>query len=334
MIDSNALEKLKALLATPKKIVVTNHINPDGDAMGSALGWAGILTALGHHVEVIVPNEFPPFLNALPHASEVLIAEADFPKAKKAFNQAEVIFSLDYNAPNRAGVLEDLLLEATGTKVLIDHHQEPTGFSDIDFWDPTCCSTAQLVFELIEALGYTHLVNPGIARQIYTGILTDTGSFRFKTTTAKTHQIVAQLIAAGVNPDEVYNSIFNQNTPARFKLLGVMLNRMEILPQVNAALLYLTKEELQEAGYKKGDTEGFVNYGLSVLGIKVSAFFVERDNLIKASFRSIDDVNVNTFARTYFNGGGHINAAGGSSKDTMDVTLQKFKEAIHAFSAQ
>jgi bifunctional oligoribonuclease and PAP phosphatase NrnA len=327
------LAALQSLLAQPKKIVVTNHINPDGDAMGSALGWAKILTQLGHQVQVIVPNAYPNYLHWLPGNADVIVAEMQMSQAKLAFKEAAVIFSLDYNDPSRAGDLEKLLVESTATKVLIDHHQQPTGFAQLNFWDTSSCATAQLVFELAAMMGWLTYITPDVAHCLYTGILTDTGSFRFRSTTARTHHIAAHCIQKGVDPDAVYNALFNQSTIARFKLLGTMLARIEIFPEYNTALLYLKLSELEAAGYEKGDTEGFVNYGLSIAGIQFSAFFVEREHLVKASFRSKAHFDVNAFARAHYNGGGHINAAGGAHKEGLESALTLFRKSLPNYAS-
>ncbi len=325
---------LKELLSQPKQIVVTNHINPDGDAMGSALGWAGVLKQMGHEVQVVVPNSYPNYLFGLPGNAAVMVAELQMQAAKKLFATADLIFVLDYNDPSRAGDLEKYLTESPGIKVLVDHHQQPKAFADLNFSDTTSCATAQLIFELAVMLGCENYITKEVAECLYTGILTDTGSFRFKSTTARTHQIAAFCIAKGVDPDAIYNALFNQSTIARFKLLGTMLARMEIFSAYNTALLYLRLDELEAAGYEKGDTEGFVNYGLSIAGIQFAAFFIERENLVKVSFRSKAHFDVNTFARAHFNGGGHLNAAGGSHKESLDSALELFKSLLPEYAAR
>lgn len=319
---------LQELLAHPQKIVVTNHINPDGDAMGSALGWAQILEQLGHEVQVVVPNSYPHYLHWLPGNVAVVNAELEMGRAKTAFKEATLIFALDYNDPSRAGDLERPLLESTALKILVDHHQQPTGFAQLNFWDTSSCATAQLVFELAMMLGFEQYITTEVAHCLYTGILTDTGSFRFRSTSMRTHQIAAFCLNKGVNPDTVYNSLFNQSTIARFVLLGTMLARIEIFPAYHTALLYLKLEELEAAGYQKGDTEGFVNYGLNIAGIEFSAFFVERESLVKASFRSKSHFDVNAFSRAHFNGGGHINAAGGAYREGIERALEKFRDIL------
>jgi bifunctional oligoribonuclease and PAP phosphatase NrnA len=326
------ISQLKALLLKSDKIAIVNHINPDGDAMGSALGLAGILKNLGHQqVQVVTPNDYPPNLHWLAGNELVLNAESDMALARNLLHEADLIFALDFNDPARAGDLEEALASSPAKKVLIDHHQEPTGFAQINFWDPASCATAQLVFELAFMMDWQDAISSELAACFYTGILTDTGSFRFSSTTAQTHQIAAWCLNKGVNPDLIFDALFNQNTTARFKLLGTMLNRMEIFPELQTVLLYLKKEEMEASGYQKGDTEGFVNYGLSISGIRFAAFFIERENLTKISFRSKGDFDVNTFSRAHFNGGGHRNAAGGSCKEGLTYGLNKFRNIIKEY---
>jgi phosphoesterase RecJ-like protein len=327
--DTQALDQLKKLLQQANKIVIVNHINPDGDAMGSALGLASALKkAVSAEVQVITPNDYPPNLYFLPGNEAVLNAETDMGKARGLIHECDLLFALDFNDPGRAGDLEEAIKTSKATKVLIDHHQQPQKFANLEFWDPNSCATAQLTFELIWMLGWQKHIDQNLATCLYTGILTDTGSFRFASTTAQTHQIAAFCLSIGVDPDAIYDQLFNQNTAARFKLLGIMLNRMEIFPELKTVLLFLRKEELEMSGYQKGDTEGFVNYGLSISGIKFAGFFIERENLTKVSFRSKGDFDVNVFARAHFNGGGHRNAAGGSCKEGLDAGISKFKLAL------
>lgn len=325
---STPLEEIKNLLAKPQRVVITNHINPDGDAMGSALALSIFLKSIGHKVQVIIPNEGPSFLNWLPESNQVLVFNENPEKATEHIKEADLLFSLDYNTPSRAGEMGDLFAEAKAVKILIDHHQEPDSFPDYTFSDTSKGSTCQMIYEWIRDLGFESSINLEMAQNIYTGILTDSGSFRFSSTTPDTHRIVANLLELGVKPDQVYQNIFDTATISRYKLLGILLDKMEIIPQKNTAIMNLSLSDMNQWNAQKGDTEGFVNYGLGVNGVVLAAFFKEDEGKIKISFRSKGDVDVNKLAREHFNGGGHKNAAGGMSTLSLEETIQKFKSII------
>ena len=317
-----SLSELKTLLATPQKIVITTHHKPDGDAMGSSLGLYHYLKAKGLEAEVVVPNDFPKFLKWMPDAKKNIIGEYKRKVASDLINEADVIFCLDFNAPSRIGILGDWLANAKGKKILIDHHQQPEHF-DFVYSDTVIPATCQMVYHFIEALDDEKLVDKDIAECLYTGIMTDTGGFRFRSTSATTHRIIANLIERGADPASITSNTWDTNTVSRLHLLALILGRIEVVKDGKVAVLYLTREELKEYGFQKGDTEGFVNYGLSIMGVKMAAFFMEDlyENFIKISFRSKDDMDVNQFSRKYFNGGGHINAAGGKSYESLHDTI-------------
>ena len=314
---------LKELLQEPKRIAITNHVNPDGDAMGSALGLYAVLNKLGHDVSVIVPNDYPEFLKWMPGNNEVIVGQDQTDDANEKINSADIIFHLDYNAYSRAGELESVLRESAAIKVLIDHHRQPEQWPDFIFSDISMSSTSQMIYELLEMFEWLEYLDINSASCLYTGIITDTGSFRFSSTSAKTHKIAAHFMDLGVEPAKIYNQVFDNNSANRLKLLADLLQNMEYFPENGAALLYLTKENQQKNNYQKGDSEGFVNYGLSIGGVKFSVFFREENEMIKVSLRSKEDFDVNIIARTYFNGGGHLNAAGGrlncSLKEALDL---------------
>ena len=326
MFNSSEISEIKNLLIPENKIVILTHYNPDGDAIGSSLGLKHFLKAKGLNVEVVVPNDFPKFLKWMPEAKKNVIAEYKRSKAWEMVNEADVIFCLDFNASHRIGIVGPWLEKARGKKILIDHHQQPEPF-DYVYSDTTIPATCQMVYHFIEALGEENLVNKDIAECLYTGIMTDTGGFRFRSTSAATHRIVANLIEHGADPSIITSNTWDTNTISRLHLLALVLGRMEVIADGQAAVLYLTRDELKSYGFEKGDTEGFVNYGLSVLGVKMSAFFMEDlyDDFIKISFRSKDDIDVNAFSRKYFNGGGHVNASGGKFVDSMENTIENFK---------
>ena len=322
--------KIKSLLSKPKKIVIVPHRNPDGDAMGSTLGLYHFLLKLNHQVVVISPNEFPEFLNWLPAADEVLIYEKQKEETSKIINEAELIFTLDFNALYRVGEMESALKSADCPFIMIDHHQKPDDYAEFTYSNTEFGSTCEMVYNFIEFLEQTSLIDKTVGTCLYTGILTDSGSFRYPKTTGKTHRIVAQFIELGVENTTIPNLLFDNNSYNRLQLLGRALQNMKVLEKYRTSYITLTQAELDEFKHIKGDTEGIVNYGLTIKGIIFTAIFIENkeDNCIKISFRSQGNFDVNQFARDHFSGGGHINAAGGKSDLSMHETICKFEELI------
>ncbi|MFZ4931878.1 DHH family phosphoesterase [Chryseobacterium sp. Mn2064] len=329
MFTPAELLEINTLLTPENKIVILTHYNPDGDAIGSSLGLKHYLKGKGIHAEVIVPNDFPKFLKWMPEAKKVTIAEYKRKLASDMIAEADVIFCLDFNSPSRIGLLGDWLVKAQGKKILIDHHQQPEPF-DFVYSDTVIPATSQMIYHFIEVMNDEQLVNQDVAECLYTGIMTDTGGFRFRSTSATTHRIIANLIEKGADPAMITSNTWDTNTVSRLHLLALVLGRIEVVNDGRVAILSLTRNELKEFGFQKGDTEGFVNYGLSIAGVKMSAFFMEDlyEDFIKISFRSKDDVDVNQFSRKYFNGGGHINAAGGKSMDSLPGTIEVFKARL------
>ncbi len=320
------VSNIQSLLAQPKKIVVVGHKNPDGDAVGSCLALNNFLNQLGHHSTVVMPNDFPDFLKWIPENENIVIYEKNPPETRTLIKEANLVFTLDFNALNRTGDLESLLKKATADFVMIDHHQQPDDYAIVTYSDVAMCSTSQMVYHFIESLNQLKKLNKNIATQLYTGIMTDTGSFRYPSTTAVTHRVVAHLIEHGANSAEIHQNVYDTNTPNRIKLLGTALNNLSILEEYKTAFITLTQNELDEHQFKKGDAEGFVNYALSVKGIVFAAIFIEnkQENIVKISFRSKGSFSVNEFARNHFNGGGHTNAAGGRSDEPLKETISKF----------
>ena len=330
MFTPSEILDINQLLKPENKIVIITHYNPDGDAIGSSLGLKHFLKQKGLQADVIVPNDFPKFLKWMPEAKKIIIADYKRKQAGEAIYNADVIFILDFNASNRSGNLVGPWLEkARATKILIDHHQQPEDF-DFVYSDTTIPATSQMVYHFIEALDEEKLVNQDVADCLYTGIMTDTGGFRFRSTSATTHRIIANLIEKGADPAMITSNTWDTNTVSRLHLLSLILSRIEVVKDGKVAILWLKRDELKEFGFQKGDTEGFVNYGLSIMGTQVSAFFMEDlyEDFIKISFRSKEDVDVNQFSRKYFNGGGHINAAGGKYFKSIEDTIKDFKEKI------
>ncbi len=327
------ITEIQQLLSTPKRIVITTHKNPDGDAMGSSLGLYNFLIQSGHTVLVITPNEYPEFLQWLPGNDNVKIAK-DIPQfAKDKIAEAEIIFCLDFNTLSRIDQLAKPVEEAKGYKVLIDHHQQPDAF-DTMFHAVEASSTCQLVYEFIEALGKVEMVNKEVATCLYTGIMTDTGSFKFPSTTANVHRIIGALIAAGAENSVIHRNIYSAASADRLKLLGYCLSeKMVVLPTKAAAYLSLSIEEAKRFNVKPGDTEGIVNYPLDIKGINFSAIFIEKEDGVKISFRSVGKFSVNQFSRKHFGGGGHDNAAGGASDLPLQQTIEKFVTLLDEYES-
>jgi phosphoesterase RecJ-like protein len=330
MFTPSEILEIKQLLKSENKIVIITHYNPDGDAIGSSLGLKHYLKAKGLDTDVIVPNDFPKFLKWMPEAKKIIIADYKRKLAGEKIYNADVIFLLDFNASHRSGNLVAPWIEkAKGIKILIDHHQQPEDF-DFIYSDVEIPATSQMIYHFIESLEEEKLMNKDIAECLYAGIMTDTGGFRFRSTSATTHRIIANLIEKGADPAMITSNTWDTNTISRLQLLSLILSRIEVVKEGKVAILWLKRKELQEFGFQKGDTEGFVNYGLSIMGTQVSAFFMEDlyEDFIKISFRSKDDADVNQFSRKYFNGGGHINAAGGKYFKPIEKTIEDFKEKI------
>ncbi len=327
MFNTHELSEIKKILNPQNKIVIITHYNPDGDAIGSSLGLKHYLNAKGIDAEVVVPNDFPKFLKWMPDAKKITIADYKQKKASDLIKNADIIFILDFNTPSRSGnFISSLIEKSKGKKILIDHHQQPDTF-DFVYSDTSIPATCQMIYHFIEAMEETHFINENTAKCLYTGIMTDTGGFRYRSTSATTHRITANLIEKGAEPSEISSNTWDTNSISRIHLLSLILSRLEVINDGKTAILYLKRDELKKYGFEKGDTEGFVNYGLSILGVEVSAFFIEDlyEEFIKISFRSKKNIDVNNFSRKYFNGGGHINASGGKSLDDMETTISKFK---------
>ncbi|MFK7000974.1 DHH family phosphoesterase [Flavobacterium oreochromis] len=327
MMNANEIIAIKNLLATPKNITIIPHRNPDGDAMGSTLGLCHILKQLGHKTIVMAPNDFPSFLAWLPGSEEVLIYEKEIQHCQEQLNLSDIIFTLDFNALHRTGdLMESFLLTLNKTFIMIDHHQLPDSYALYKYSDTSMSSTCEMVYHFIHFMGYDNLINSTVATCIYTGLVTDTGSFRFSSTTSTTHEVASDLIKKGIRNAEIHNNLFDTSSYNRLQLLGKALQNMQLMQDYKTSYITLNQEELNHFSHQKGDTEGFVNYGLSIKGIDFTAIFIENkeEGIIKISFRSQGDFDVNQFARNYFNGGGHLNAAGGKSTLSLKETVNQF----------
>ncbi|MEZ4779552.1 MAG: bifunctional oligoribonuclease/PAP phosphatase NrnA [Flavobacteriaceae bacterium] len=325
-MEVTTLKTVERLLEKPKKIVIVGHKNPDGDAVGSCLGLSFFLRNRGHQATVVMPNDFPDFLKWLPGCDTILNFEKLSEETISIISETEIIFTLDFNALNRTGGLTEILEQFTGDFVMIDHHQQPDDFAVATYSDVTMSSTCEMVYHFIQNLGGNTEITSEIATNLYTGIMTDTGSFRFPSTSATTHKVIAHLIECGANNSEIHQNIYDTNSPDRMKLLGVALNNLIILPEYKTAYITLSQQELDQHNFKKGDTEGFVNYPLSIEGIVFAVIFIEnkQEGITKISLRSKGNFSVNEFSRNHYNGGGHTNAAGGKSEKSLTATVTEF----------
>lgn len=334
-MDRKLLEAFRKLLSKPKRIVIIPHKNPDGDALGSSLAIQFFLAKMGHQSKVVAPNEYPKFLNWLPGQEKIINFLKSPEESERLIENAEIIFTLDYNQLNRIGDLQPLVEQSTAPKVMIDHHENPGDYASIQYAEPSKGSTCEMVFELIDAVDPS-CIDTSVATCIYTGIMTDTGSFRFPSTTATTHKIISTLIEKGAQPHLIHQNIYDTYSFERLQLLGTALTNLKKIEGLPVVYITLSQKELNQNKFKKGDTEGFVNYGLSLSGISLAVIMIENENekIIKMSFRSKGALDVNQFANKYFNGGGHINAAGGVSRLTLNKTIAKFLAAIEQEKSQ
>ncbi len=339
MIQS--LDELNKLLKQNKTIGLILHRNPDGDAVGSGLAMQNFLKQTGHEVYLISPNEVPAYLQWLPQVQSIKIYEQNPNKVKHLLQQSELIFTLDFNDFSRAGNELQKILQSMPEKtfVMIDHHLEPSDYAQIMFSDPERSSTSEMVYDIITGLSGQKYIDKNTATQLYTGIMTDTGSFKFPNTTPHTMRVAADLMEKGINHNKIQIAIYDSFSTDKLHLLGEALHKLIFLPQYKTAYIVLSKDDLKKYNYKKGDTEGFVNYGLALADSNFAVLFLENeDKGVRISFRSKGNFPANEFAKKYFNGGGHRNAAGGRTQtglqETVDLFLNKLPEykekLIHA----
>ena len=329
----NAVEikEIKKLLSSPKNIVIVPHKNPDGDAIGACLAISHFLENKGHMVGIVSPNDYPDFLKWLPPSKNSYKYDLQNKQSKRVIDNASIIFLLDFNALHRVGDdMKNTLEIFSGTFIMIDHHQEPEKVAQYLFSDISICSTCQMIYHFLENLEDLNYIDKDIASCLYTGIMTDTGSFRFPSTTSVTHRIIADLIDKGADNAKIHNYVYDTNSYGRLQLLGRALSNMVVIDQLKTAYITLSQKDLDEFSYQKGDTEGVVNYALALDGIIFAAIFIEDvdQKIIKISFRSKGKFSVNKFSRAHFNGGGHDNAAGGKTQISLDATISKFLNVL------
>lgn len=332
--DKDTCKKVKEWLRNDvKRIVVIPHVNPDGDAIGSTLGLNDVLNNAGFESHVIVPNDFPVYLNWLGSEVSPLIYEQNIEQCHKLIDQADALFFLDFNDVKRLGKLEEYLNAKTKKIVLIDHHPDPQIKADFTFSDTNVSSTAELVYDFVEAIDMLDHLGVTGANALLTGIIADTGSFSHNASRPPMYNIVGELIKRGADKEKINESLYNNFSEKRMRLLGYCLSeKMEIFPQYRTALIWLSADELKRFDFHPGDTEGFVNYPLSVKGVVFSVFFMEKYDQVKISFRSKGSFATNDFSGAHFNGGGHRNASGGETKLPMDEALALFRELLPQYS--
>lgn len=329
IIDQDKINELDRALLRCNNIVITSHVSPDGDAIGSSLGMYHFLRKLGKNVSVVIPDMVPRNLHFLPGMRYVVIYTQQREKAESLISQADLVFCLDYNALHRVDKLSQTVADAKGYKVLIDHHLDPEPFTNLTISHPEISSASELVFRVIWQMGRYRMLGRSAAEAIYTGMMTDTGNFTYNSNRPEIYNIIALLLKKGVDKDRIYNLACNTQSANKLQLNSYALcNKLELFPEYGAALVYLTREEMERYNFQKGDCDGLVNVPLSVKGIYFSAFIREDKEYIKISLRSQGEFAVNTIAANHFGGGGHLNAAGGEFYGTLEEAVSLFREIL------
>ena len=336
MVLHSAQEILKTLQdAGDPEIVITTHYKPDADAMGSSLGLRMFLQAMGFRVHFISPTDYASFLKWMKGSEDTIIFENEPEKAREITARASFIFCLDFNHLDRIHEYGDVVASSAAKKILMDHHQYPQGFQDLTFWDDLASSTCELVYRFIHANRLDDNIDRDIASCLYTGIVTDTGSFRFSSCSSETMRIAASLMDKGISHEEIFSLVYDSFTESRVRFIGYAISRkLEVLREYNTALITITREELKEYNVVTGDTEGLVNYGLSIEGVKFAVLIIDRTKIVKMSFRSKGNFPANVFAMQHFSGGGHFHAAGGSSPVSLQETVKEFKNVLKLYKGQ
>ena len=336
-IANSKIDELRELLLVPQNIVILSHTNPDGDAIGSSLAWAEVLSSKGHNVKCIVPNRFPYYLEFMPNSSSVVIYKDDKDgSTNDMVRRADIIFCLDFHTMSRLDGLSDVIDENQHAKrVLIDHHLDPVEDFDIMVSYPEASSTCYLVSLVIERLFGAESITKSMAENLFVGMMTDTGNFAFSTLTPDLFRVVSILVNTGIHVPTIHNNVYNSFSEGRARLFGYVINRkMKIFHNGTVAHMSLTSDEMKRFWFQQGDSEGFVNYPLTIKKMKMSAMFTEHNDFIRVSLRSRGDIDVNVFAQRYFNGGGHKNAAGGKSFMSMPETIKHFEASIKEYAKE
>jgi phosphoesterase RecJ-like protein len=328
-IDQLLIDSFRLIIQSSGFSVVVPHINPDGDAIGACLALNGVLKNLGHKSRVVIPNEFPDFLQWMEGVDDVVDFEKSPELTARIFKEADTLFCLDFNDFERSEGMKVLLSSFSGKKVLVDHHPGPVADCDLLISYPSISSTCELLFRLVEEAGFLDYLDKNCADAIFTGMMTDTGNFSYNASDPETYHIIAKLLEKGIDKDQIHSNVYHTFSEDRWRLIGHSLkDKMVILPEYRTGYISLSKKELDQFHFQPGDTEGLVNYPLSVKGVVFCALFMEKDDIVKLSFRSKGNFSTNDFSRKHFNGGGHINASGGSSKLSLDEAVALFERLL------
>jgi phosphoesterase RecJ-like protein len=332
MFDIQLINHFRRQIENAAIITIVPHHNPDGDALGAALGFCGVIQKMGKNAAVISPNEFPSFLSWMPGADLVMDYSQNEQSSKSRMEETDLLVMVDFNSFKRVKQMQSLIESFSGDTLMIDHHPEPDAIARLVLSDTSVSSTCELVYSVLKQAGFAELVDVDEASCFYTGIMTDTGMLNHNSSQPQTYHIVADFVEKGINKDEIHQLVFHNNSLDRMRLLGFSLSeKMTVLPEIGAAYIALSANELSRYNYQPGDTEGFVNYPLGIEGVNVSALFMEKDDMIKISLRSRGGIAVNKLSEMIFNGGGHHNAAGGESFTTMEITIQQFVKTLAIF---
>ena len=328
-MENTDFKKIAELLQTPAKILITTHTNPDGDAIGASLAFYGYLTQKNHQVKVMIPDPDPEFLHWMPYHDKLLIFSEEKEKCLEAIRDAEIIFSVDYNSFIRLSHATEEVRKSASKKILIDHHTQPALEYGLMISVTKTSSTSELIYDFIESCGDTQLINKSIAECIYAGIITDTGSFSYACNYEKTYLIIAALYRAGIDGEHIHRLVYDTYSENRLRLLGFSISeKLVVLPEFHAAYISLSKEDLDRFKHQIGDTEDIVNFALSIKDINLAALFSEKEEMVKLSLRSKGNFAVNDICRKYFNGGGHVNAAGANCYIPLEEAIRTFLDLL------
>jgi bifunctional oligoribonuclease and PAP phosphatase NrnA len=334
-LENTDFLEISEKLSKPLQILITTHTNPDGDAIGSSLALAFYLKKKNHTVQVMAPDPYPDFLAWMPGCEGILIYAKEPEACNRAIKGADLIISADYNNLGRLNEAAPLVRESKALKVLIDHHLAASDEFDLKISVSRISSTSELVYNLMEAMGDLHLLDKDIAECIYTGIITDTGSLSYSCNYVRTYIIISELVRLGIDGEHLHRLIYDTYSESRLRLLGYSISdQLVVLQDFHTAYITLSKADLERFDHQIGDTEGVVNYALSIKDINLAALFMERDGIVKVSFRSKGNFSVNTLAREHFNGGGHRNAAGANCETTLEETVMKFRQILPSYQSQ
>ncbi|MEI7499379.1 MAG: DHH family phosphoesterase [Bacteroidota bacterium] len=334
-MENTDFSAISEKLSVPLQILITTHTNPDGDAIGSSLALSSYLKKKNHVVQVLVPDPFPDFLSWMPGHENILIFSSDNDASVRAIENADLIISADYNSLDRLNEAGQIVRQSKAIKVLIDHHLYPSEEFDFKISISSISSTSEIIYNFIKENGDLHLLDKDIAECIYTGIITDTGSLSYSCNYVNTYLIIAELFRLGIDGEHIHRLIYDTYSESRLRLLGYSISdQLIVLPEFHTAYIKLTKEDLQRFNHQIGDTEGVVNYALSIRNINLAALFMEKDGIVKVSFRSKGNFSVDNFAREYFGGGGHRNASGANCTTSLDETILKFKQLLSQYQAK